>query len=728
MGPLARFARMEDVPPDGNGKEDQAMNATIAAVWRFKILLRSLTVIGLLAILPACGGGGGGDDGDGGDGGGGSATYWSGTTPTGTPVFVSRYMFGNFGGATSVLENPDHTFMFAGFRLPDVGPVRIHVAKTDANGGVLWEKSYLSPDNNSTYANSLRRTPDGGYIVAGEAMYASTPCFYLLKTDASGNTQWSRPYTGAIPGLNGFQSVVQTADGGYVAVGAKDNPAFGKWIDVYLVKTDAQGIVQEEHFYGGNGPDYGTVVAQTTDGGFVIAGEFDGGSPANAVYLVKTDAARNEAWSRTYGHGAARAVVQAPDDGFVLTGYLLNAAGNKDLFVMKTNAAGDIVATKTFGGTRDDEGRGIAVTNDGGYVVVGSTHSYSPGSSDAADAWQREDVFLVRLTANLDTVWQAVKGRAPDSGDNGGAVIETSDNNFLVGGTLGGGIILAKFDRNGVTATLGETDFTFRPTATVGTINMSNATEAAGAGATSFDIVRTIGPFGLDLLIGVLGGDVPADFCTAGGTYNSTLTPGPVGAGSIFSVTFQNCVANLGGNVTFNGTYEMTFDNVTGAFPGTSFTVDTRVHLDNLVFTDDVGSTGLQGDLRFRRAATATDNTDQSDSPSAASLAYSTDGIILQIGPFAVQSAETATLVTLGPASATIVHNGIGSLQASTTATISGPSSMAPDSGAFVTRATDNSSVTATVSSGGNVSLAVDTDGNGTTDGTSSTTWDDLLY
>jgi hypothetical protein len=45
-----------------------------------------------------------------------------------------------------------------------------------------------------------------------------------------------------------------------------------------------------------------------------------------------------------------------------------------------------------------------------------------------------------------------------------------------------------------------------------------------------------------------------------------------------------------------------------------------------------------------------------------------------------------------------------------------------------VTRATDNSSVTATVSPGGNVSLAVDTDGNGTVDGTQTTTWDDMLF
>lgn len=699
------------------------MNAPIVPGWKFKILLRSLMILGMLAILPACGGGGGGDDADG--GGGGTDTFWSGTTPTGTPVFVSRYASGDFGAAMSVLENPDHTFLFAGTRYPAVGPSRIHIVKTDANGGTLWEKSYLSPDNNSAIAASARRTSDGGYIVAGKATYASVLCFYLLKTDPSGNTQWSKAYAGSLPEGNGFQSVVQTADGGYVAVGSR---IAANWKDVYLVKTDSLGNVEDQKYIGGAGADYGFAMQQTRDGGFVIAGEYDAGGPGNGIYLVKTDAARNMVWARTYGQGRAFAVVQAPDDGFVLTGSVPDAGGNKELFVMKTNAAGDNIVTRTFGGTRDDEGWGIAATKDGGYVVVGSTYSYSTGSGDAANSWQRNDIFLVRLTANLNTVWQVVKGRAPDSGDNGDSVVETSDNNYLVGGTLGGGMILAKFDRNGVTATLGDTDFTYRPTTAAGIINMSNAKEAAGAVATSFDIVRTIGPFGMDLLIGVLGGDTPADFCTAGGTYVHTLTAGPVGAGTVFNVNFQKCVANLGGNVTFDGSYTMTFDNVTGTFPGTSYTVDTRIHLDSLTFTDDVGTETLAGDVRFRRTATATDNTDQTDSLPAGSLGMTSGGVTLQIGPFAVHSVGSATISTLGPASATVRHSGIGNLQASTTVPISGTSPTTPDSGSFTTRAADNSSVRTTVSAGGNVSLDVDADGNGTADGTQGTTWDDLLF
>jgi hypothetical protein len=473
-------------------------------------------------------------------------------------------------------------------------------------------------------------------------------------------------------------------------------------------------------------------VQQTRDGGFVIAGEYDTGGPMGGwIYLVKTNGALDNVWSRTYGHGRATAVVQAPDNGFVLTGYVMDAAGKKDLFVMKTNAAGDNIVSKTFGGAKNDAGGAIAATKDGGYIVTGSTHSFSTGSDPAPGAWQTEDVFLIRLTANLDTVWQVAKGRAPDSGDNGGAVVETYDNNYLVGGTLGGSPLLMKFDRNGDTVTLGQTDFTYRPTSTTGVINMPNAKEAAGAGATSFDIARRIGPFGLDLLIGVLGGDTPADFCTVGGTYDNTLTPGPVGAGTVYTVIFHNCVASMGGNVTLNGSYRMTFDNVTGSLTVTPYTIDTRIHMDNLVFTDNVGPKTLLGDLRFRRTATSATNwTDQADSVPATTLNLSTSGINLQIAPFEVHSVGTATTATLGPATATVLHGGIGTLEASITAPnlVTGPPLATPIAGVILTVATDNSSVKATVLSGSAVRLDVDTDGNGTIDGTLSTDWDNLLY
>ncbi|MDI6840321.1 MAG: hypothetical protein QMD71_05685 [bacterium] len=39
--------------------------------------------------------------------------------------------------------------------------------------------------------------------------------------------------------------------------------------------------------------------------------------------------------------------------------------------------------TRTYGGELSDEGNSVALTADGGYIVVGSTNSYGAGSAES---------------------------------------------------------------------------------------------------------------------------------------------------------------------------------------------------------------------------------------------------------------------------------------------------------------------------------------------------------
>jgi hypothetical protein len=66
--------------------------------------------------------------------------------------------------------------------------------------------------------------------------------------------------------------------------------------DVYLVRTDADGETLWTRAYGGGANDFGSVVRQTTDGGYIIAGETRSfGSGDADVYLIKTDASGSAA-------------------------------------------------------------------------------------------------------------------------------------------------------------------------------------------------------------------------------------------------------------------------------------------------------------------------------------------------------------------------------------------------------------------------------------------------
>ncbi|MCX6640319.1 MAG: T9SS type A sorting domain-containing protein [bacterium] len=113
-------------------------------------------------------------------------------------------------------------------------------------------------------------------------------------------------------------------------------------------------------------------------------------------------------WSRIYGgndYEYAYSVVQAPDGGFVLAGYTDSfGAGYDDVYVVKTNASGDTLWTRTFGGDGYDDAQSIRPTSDGGYIIAGTSWSYSP-SFDA-------ELYLLRINAAGHLVWSRTYGAA----------------------------------------------------------------------------------------------------------------------------------------------------------------------------------------------------------------------------------------------------------------------------------------------------------------------------
>jgi len=108
---------------------------------------------------------------------------------------------------------------------------------------------------------------------------------YLVKTDANGNALWTS-FIGGSDMEHAF-SVQQTTDGGYISVGYTWSFGAG-WSDLYLWKTDADGNTLWTRLYGGSDLDLGRSVQQTTDGGYIIAGRTDSFGPGySAAWLLK---------------------------------------------------------------------------------------------------------------------------------------------------------------------------------------------------------------------------------------------------------------------------------------------------------------------------------------------------------------------------------------------------------------------------------------------------------
>jgi hypothetical protein len=231
-----------------------------------------------------------------------------------------------------------------------------------------------------------QQTTDGGYIAAGctDTYGAGDYDVYLVKTDANGLTLWSRTYGGPAGDLGLW--IQQTADSGYIIAGVTESFGAGG-VDVYLIKINSVGDTMWTRTYGGPRDDVGLAVQQTADDGYIVAGRTSSyGAESSDVYIVRTDANGDTLWTRTYGgtgYDIAASVQQAPDGGYIVAGSTQSfGAGNGDVWLIKTDASGDTMWNRTFGGTGNDAGKSVQLTADRGYIVAGATWSFGSGLSD----------------------------------------------------------------------------------------------------------------------------------------------------------------------------------------------------------------------------------------------------------------------------------------------------------------------------------------------------------
>jgi len=265
------------------------------------------------------------------------------------------------------------------------------LAKYDENGVKQWEKSIGDPVIG--IFGEVRQTADDGYIIIGTMLNDSSNDvflgYYLIKTDFMGNLEWGKVYRKSIANI--ALNVQQTKDGGYILVGAIGTDIGGIHIDSWIIKTDQNGDIQWETIIRGLNDSVAFSVEQTTDGGYIIAGEtcpiVDSGEKGD-VWLIKINANGIQQWNRTFGGPEVDfpwSVQQTNDEGYIIIGTTKSFdVGGQDIWVIKTDSVGSEEWNRTFGGIEFDSASTIQQTADGGYVIIGGTWSYGAG---AADVW-----------------------------------------------------------------------------------------------------------------------------------------------------------------------------------------------------------------------------------------------------------------------------------------------------------------------------------------------------
>jgi hypothetical protein len=256
------------------------------------------------------------------------------------------------------------------------------------NGNPLWNYVYTG-----VTFYSVQQTFDGGYILAGSIGSTTSSNgidVYLIKTDANGTKQWSRKFGGA---ADEYASCIrQTADSGYIFVGATSSFGAGGY-DFYVVKTLANGDTAWTRTYGGALAEGGTTSIRQTleptfDGGFIIAGYTNSFSAGGTDgYVIKLNGSGGLQWSKSYGGSQGDVfldVKQCADSGYAFGGYTGSFGGGLvDAYLVRTDKNGDTLFTRAYGGMLADYGQSIALCSDKGFALAGYTASFGSGNNDA---------------------------------------------------------------------------------------------------------------------------------------------------------------------------------------------------------------------------------------------------------------------------------------------------------------------------------------------------------
>ena len=248
-------------------------------------------------------------------------------------VFLVASCFGgwerNYGGSGSDYGNSmvvldDGSFIVAGStRSFGAGASDVYLVKADSLGDTLWTKTYGGTSYDR--ANFISKIPDGGFIVIGYTSSFGMPGenIYLLRTDENGDTLWAQTYVG-----DEGNCVQPTSDGGFILAGN-----FTHYNEGVVIKIDSFGVVLWDFIYGFGGWSQCELnaVVETFDGGYLACGSSEQsiGIPEKdeddsiGVVLLKFNAEGDSLWSRyyyRYNEVTPISLILTPDSCFVLAG------------------------------------------------------------------------------------------------------------------------------------------------------------------------------------------------------------------------------------------------------------------------------------------------------------------------------------------------------------------------------------------------------------------------
>ena len=274
----------------------------------------------------------------------------------------------------------------------------------------------------------------------------------LIALFVAGNLSAQSPMQRILGGADAdrAQSLIETSDQKMIVNGATLSFGSGS-ADAILCKMDLLGNLIWSYTYGTTEYDNSEDAIEVTDLGIVCTGRsnLQTGFPTSAL-LFKTDSSGQLLWSKAAGGVANDGlvhVIETPNQDLVAVGYSGSlSSGGRDVLLIRTNSMGDTIFTRSYGSLEDEEGRGILLLADGGFLITGRQRTFPGGIPRADGLIIRTDPSGNMLWANLygDSLWEELTGAVATA--DGGFLVTGSDVTFGFGGY---DVVLMKIDSLG---------------------------------------------------------------------------------------------------------------------------------------------------------------------------------------------------------------------------------------------------------------------------------------
>jgi hypothetical protein len=325
----------------------------------------------------------------------------------------------------SVVANADGSSVSVGYYYPGNTAADFLITKLEANGNLLWSRAYGG--TNYDHGSNVIATADGGYLVAGITNSQDGHIkinhggydIWVLKLDANGTLVWEKSFGGS--GDEYVSGIALCSDGGYMLNGATkssnsgDVPANRGRDDIFIVKIDASGNKVWTKTYGGSLTDASGSIISDASGGFIVTGTTNSSDgdlksrPANSNVDMWTFKINNDGeivWQTILGGSEpdwGNSLVCLPDGKIAVLGGTLSADGDvtayhgsSDLWVVVLSSTGKKLWQRSFGSSGIDHESHITATTDGSLLVTGETMG-NDGDVSGNHGIGYNDIWLFKL-------------------------------------------------------------------------------------------------------------------------------------------------------------------------------------------------------------------------------------------------------------------------------------------------------------------------------------------